>query len=97
MRAADGLQRTADRVSHAPMLSIFDHGPPARCPAPFNLAGFVLRATQANANRTALMVLGADGSENWTYEQLTAAVRGTGTGLLEAGLRPCESRRQNGH
>ena len=70
------------------MLSVFDHGPFAPCPAPFNLAAHVLRHAAALAGKTALSVLGPEGAEDWSYKQLEAAVRGTGTGLLQAGLTP---------
>ena len=70
------------------MLSVFDQGPPPPCPAPFNLAGFVLRRAGDNPDKLALSVLGPDGSEDWSYGALEAAVRGTGTGLLRTGLEP---------
>lgn len=70
------------------MLSIFDQGPPPPCPAPFNLAGFVLRRAGDSPDKVALSVLRRDGAEHWSYAALEAAVRGTGTGLLRAGLKP---------
>ncbi len=70
------------------MLSLFDQGPPPPCPAPFNLAAHVLSQAPAAPQKTALSVIATAGSSDWTYEQLEAAVRGTGTGLLEAGLNP---------
>jgi acyl-coenzyme A synthetase/AMP-(fatty) acid ligase len=68
------------------MLSIFDHGAPAPCPSPFNLAAFVLRHADDLPAKTALSVLGPFGAQDWSYSDLAAAVRGTGTGLLNAGL-----------
>ncbi len=70
------------------MLSIHDQGPPPPCPAPFNLAAHVLRHAADLPTKTALSVLGETGSEDWTYDALASAVRGTGTGLLRAGLKP---------
>ncbi|WP_171099407.1 class I adenylate-forming enzyme family protein [Ruegeria sp. HKCCD7255] len=70
------------------MLSVFDHGPADPCPAPFNLAAHVLRRADQNAGKTALSVLGPAASEDWNYAQLKAAILGTGTGLLRAGLNP---------
>ncbi|MEW2913524.1 class I adenylate-forming enzyme family protein [Leisingera sp. JC11] len=70
------------------MLSVFDQGPFAPCPSPFNLAAHVLRHAARLADKTALSVLDGDGREEWSYARLEAAVRGTGTGLLQAGLVP---------
>lgn len=70
------------------MISVFDNGPFAPCPAPFNMAAHVLRFAPDRPEKPALEVLGRDQSQKWTYAQLAAAVRGTGTGLLAAGLRP---------
>ncbi|WP_264213510.1 class I adenylate-forming enzyme family protein [Leisingera thetidis] len=70
------------------MLSIFDQGPFAPCPAPFNLAAHVLRHAGRLPDKTALMVLEGQASEEWSYARLEAAVRGTGSGLLAAGLNP---------
>ncbi len=70
------------------MLSIFDHGAPPPCPAPFNLAAFVLRRAGDRPDKCALSILRATGSDDWSYGALERAVRGTGTGLLQAGLKP---------
>ncbi|MFV1492141.1 class I adenylate-forming enzyme family protein [Phaeobacter sp. JH18-32] len=89
------------------MQSLFDSGPFAPCPAPFNLADHVLyqrgSAQPAAADAMALAVLAvqtnAEAStspgqqpspqvQSWTYGNLRAAVRGTGTGLLAQGLKP---------
>ena len=70
------------------MLSVFDHGAPAPCPAPFNLAAHVLGRADAQPDKPALSVLGATGADTLSYAQLQQAVRGTGTGLLQRGLAP---------
>ncbi|MFW8634630.1 class I adenylate-forming enzyme family protein [Cribrihabitans pelagius] len=69
------------------MLALSDPAPFAPCPSPFNLAAYVLRHAERLAEKTALSVLAADGAEDWSYARLEASVRGTGTGLLHAGLR----------
>lgn len=68
------------------MLSIFDKGGFAPCPEPFNLAEHVLAAGQKTPDKNALSILSPDHSVDWTYEDLTKAIRGIGTGLLNAGL-----------
>ncbi|WP_101066456.1 class I adenylate-forming enzyme family protein [Roseovarius salinarum] len=70
------------------MQSVFDQGPPPPCPAPFNLARYVLEAGQAAPDKVALAILGLTGAERWSHARLTAAVRGTATGLRRAGLAP---------
>ncbi|QFS83187.1 Long-chain-fatty-acid--CoA ligase [Roseivivax sp. THAF40] len=70
------------------MVSVFDQGPPAPCPAPFNLAEHVLTAGAAPDAKIALAVLGPYRAERWSYGKLRAAVRGVGTGLLRQGLKP---------
>ena len=70
------------------MLSIFDQGPPPPCPRPFNLAAHVLRHAQIYSEKTALSVLGQNSAVDWTYRELNAAILGTGTGLLQSGLKP---------
>ncbi|WP_114967258.1 class I adenylate-forming enzyme family protein [Alkalilacustris brevis] len=70
------------------MLSIVDSGPPPPCPAPFNIAAYVLAAGERSPDRSALQVLRAGGAERYSYGALAQAVRGTGTGLLEMGLKP---------
>lgn len=68
------------------MLSIFDQGPPPPCPDPFNLAAHVLGQAGRFGSKVALSVLEKDTAQDWTYQELEQAVRGTGTGLLNAGL-----------
>ncbi len=70
------------------MLSLADHRPFAPCPAPFNLAEYVLARGAAQPDRIALQVLRLTGAERWSYARLTEAVRGIGTGFLRAGLAP---------
>lgn len=70
------------------MLSIFDEGGFSPCPAPFNLAAHVLAAGQGQPNKEALLVLGQSFVETWTYGQITQAVLGIATGLVQNGLRP---------
>ena len=63
------------------MSAIFDQGPSAPCPRPFNLAAHVLRRAEAHPDKIALAVLSLTKSDRWSYGRLAAAVRGTGTGL----------------
>lgn len=70
------------------MLSIFDQGPFPPCPAPFNLAAHVLRHAPITPDKLALSILAKSSAQNWTYQALESAVRGTGTGLLQSGLNP---------
>ncbi|WP_299627428.1 class I adenylate-forming enzyme family protein [uncultured Tateyamaria sp.] len=70
------------------MQSVFDQGPPPPCPAPFNMAAYVLTGAKPDADATAVTILGADDKDSWTYGRLSDAVRGTGTGLLNAGCVP---------
>ncbi|MFK7938170.1 MAG: class I adenylate-forming enzyme family protein [Roseovarius sp.] len=65
------------------------HQPPAvPCPAPFNMAAHVLGRAHAHPEKLALAILGLSDAEHWRYSQLERAVRGTGTGLLQNGLKP---------
>lgn len=70
------------------MLSIFYQGKSAPCPAPFNLAAHVLRHVPKAPDKLALSILSKSSSQTWSYGALEAAVRGTGTGLLQSGLKP---------
>jgi len=70
------------------MLSVFDKGPSAPCPAPFNLAAHVLAPAYRQPEKTALEIIGPNSTEHWSYGQIQNAVLGTGTGLLRAGLQP---------
>ena len=55
---------------------------------PFNLAAYVLAAGAKTPDKTALALVSDQGAETWSYRALIAAVRGTATGLLGAGLAP---------
>jgi acyl-coenzyme A synthetase/AMP-(fatty) acid ligase len=55
------------------------------CPAPFNLAAYVLAAGAQCPNKIALEVLGTH-PQYLSYAKLTAAVRGVAQGLINAGL-----------
>lgn len=70
------------------MLSICNTGAPAPCPAPFNLAQYVLKAGLETPDKIALAVLKLSGAERWSYARLRKAVLGTATGLLQSGLTP---------
>ena len=70
------------------MHAITDPTPCPPCPAPFNMARYVLAAGEKTLDKSALQILSATGAERWSYARLIAAVRGTGTGLLRAGLKP---------
>jgi acyl-coenzyme A synthetase/AMP-(fatty) acid ligase len=70
------------------MQAIFDMGPPAPCPRPFNMAAHVLAHAADLPDKVALSVISQNGADSWTYARLAAAVRGTGTGLLAAGFQP---------
>ena len=72
------------------MLSVIEDTPVAPCPAPFNLAAHVLARADDLPDKVALAVLGLSDAERWSYARLKAAVLGTGTGLLQAGLQPGE-------
>jgi len=70
------------------MLSITAPAPFEPCPAPFNLAAYVLANGAAPPDKIALQVLRLTGAERWSYAALTRAVRGIGTGFLQAGFVP---------
>ncbi len=70
------------------MQAVFDQGPFAPCPAPFNLAAHVLGRAATQPDKIALSVLGPSRAERWSFARLDAAVRGTATGLLRSGLVP---------
>lgn len=82
------MQRSCQGASHRDMTSVFDQGKPPACPAPFNLAAYVLQMTDALADKPAVSVLGRTTRTTWTFGELASAVRGTGTGLLALGLKP---------
>ena len=69
------------------MHAIFDHGPPPPCPAPFNLAAYVLARAGALPDKPALVVISQGGAEAWSYARLEAAVLGAASGFAAEGLR----------
>ncbi|ARE38411.1 Acetyl-coenzyme A synthetase [Rhodovulum sp. P5] len=70
------------------MQALFDQGPPAPCPAPFNLAAYVLAAADATPEKVALAIVGPHGAERWSYARLKSAVLGLAAGLGAMGLPP---------
>jgi len=69
------------------MTSVFDLGPFAPCPDPFNMAAHVLEAGRAVPQKDALLVLGGPHPERWSYADIRRAVLGTATGLFGRGLK----------
>ena len=72
-------------------ISLFDTGPPQPCPAPFNIAGYVLAAVASTPDKIALGVIeDADGqvAEAWSFRQLEQAIRSAATALKACGLSP---------
>lgn len=70
------------------MDAIFDAGEPPPCPAPFNLAAYVLAPAGRAPDKVALAVIGPHGAERWSYARLEAAVRGLAAGFAGMGLAP---------
>ncbi len=70
------------------MLSLFDHGAPRPCPAPFNMAAHVLSRADQTPDKIALQILDAQDSEDWTFREIRQAVLGTAAGLLARGCVP---------
>lgn len=72
--------------------ALWDEGPFAPCPAPFNMAAHTFAPAERRPEKVALEVLGAPGEvvERWTHGALAEAVRRTAGGLAAAGLRPGE-------
>ncbi|WP_420863600.1 class I adenylate-forming enzyme family protein [Algirhabdus cladophorae] len=69
------------------MTSVFDQGPPAPCPARFNMAAYVLHAGAKTPEKCALEVLHSTHIERWSYGQIRQAVLGLANGLQHnAGL-----------
>lgn len=62
--------------------------PTVEIPSPFNLAAYVLAAGACVPDKVALSLISPGAREDWSFEALIAAVRGTATGLLAAGLKP---------
>lgn len=70
------------------MHALIDSSPFDPCPAPFNLAAYVMAQAEVTPEKIALQIVSLTGAERWSYGALAQAVRGIGTGLLEAGLAP---------
>jgi acyl-coenzyme A synthetase/AMP-(fatty) acid ligase len=70
------------------MDAIFDRGAPPPCPAPFNLAAYVLSRAQDLGEKTALAVVSPEAADRWSYQRLEAAVLGAARGFLDEGLQP---------
>ncbi|WP_298256328.1 class I adenylate-forming enzyme family protein [uncultured Litoreibacter sp.] len=68
------------------MQSVFDHGAAAHCPAPFNMAAYVLSKAVELGDKPALEILGGSG-EVITFAQLHARVSRVAGGLLASGLQ----------
>lgn len=58
------------------------------CPAPFNLAAYVLARADALPDKIALQLVRPSGAECWSYGRLARSVRGTTAGLAGLGLTP---------
>ncbi len=71
-----------------PKLSLFDHGPAAPCPSPFNMAAYVLARSALNPDKTALEILSRDHTDVWTYRDLETAVLATAGAFQALGLEP---------
>lgn len=50
------------------------------------MAAHVLARAGDHPSKTALAILGADATQDWSYGQIAAAIRGAATGLLNTGL-----------
>lgn len=70
------------------MHSISDIGAPAPCPAPFNMAAYVLSAAARTPDKEALVLISKTGAQRWSYADLAQAVGGVVTGLRNLGLKP---------
>ncbi|MDF1872672.1 class I adenylate-forming enzyme family protein [Vannielia sp.] len=58
------------------------------CPAPFNMAAYVLATAESDPSKTALVIAGPDHAAQWSYGELQTAVQGIAAGLLARGLTP---------
>ena len=70
------------------MASVFTSSPLPPCPAPFNLAAYVLGCADAQSDKVAIAVLSGDTKTSLTYGALKRAVLGTGASFLAAGCVP---------
>lgn len=69
------------------MLSVFDKGRADPCPAPFNMARYVLDAGRSCPDKVALSVLSQTTQTLYTYDQITQAILGIARGFQDLGLR----------
>ncbi len=69
-----------------PRVSLFDEGPPAPCPTPFNMADYVLSAGRGTPEKSALEILSGVKADIWTYGALEDAVMATAGALQARGL-----------
>jgi acyl-coenzyme A synthetase/AMP-(fatty) acid ligase len=70
------------------MVSIYRNSEPPLCPSEFNLAAYVMSAGKQTPGKVALSVLGADSTQDWTYDALRSAIGGVAAGFHAMGLRP---------
>ncbi len=70
------------------MTALYDTGPPPPCPAPFNLAAYVLGRAAELDQKIALVVPTLTGARRISYRDLQRAVLGTATGLDALDLKP---------
>lgn len=82
------MRPAAATASTPPMDAIVDEGAPPPCPAPFNLAAYVLAPAARLPDKVALAVIGPGGAERWSYARLERAVRGLAGALKAQGLTP---------
>ncbi|CUJ25715.1 class I adenylate-forming enzyme family protein [Cognatishimia activa] len=68
------------------MLSVFDKGALPPCPAPFNMAQYVLRHAADLSEKTALSVVSKGSAENYSFGEIESAVLGIAQGFLDLGL-----------
>jgi acyl-coenzyme A synthetase/AMP-(fatty) acid ligase len=68
------------------MQSIFDQGPFAPCPRPFNLAQHVLGHAGDLGGKTALTIRNGSKYENWTYSELSCLVDDFANRLLSQNI-----------
>lgn len=57
------------------MTSVFHHGDPTPCPAPFNFAAHVLQHVNKLNQKTALSIVDQTRYENWTYGELSNLIQ----------------------
>ena len=72
-----------------PAPALFDVGPHAPCPVPFNIAAYVTAQAAHLPDKPALLVLGAPGEvlQHLTHSEIRAAILRTAGGLKAAGIQ----------